>query len=412
MSPARTGAGHRSIIAPGPLCRGALVSALAALCTFVTPVHAQTIKPWVPPAADSLVQWANEAKTRFRGNTGDSLTGNNFAAYDLVGRIGRRLLRSLGRDNMRQASAIKPILDSLGLETDIRVDPEMPFFSLLMVRNPYRRTANAAGFLFWYLEKDLRMQGIQFQGGVKPDMKVSWLGAEDAPYSCGIVDRALGPDPTLRVMLLRLNRNGMFWTLIQSEDTGVKLGASGASTWVDLNADDIAELVVFTPAEQDSLFDECETCPKRTTELVFVERAEGYRLLDTRLLPSPYATFTLFVRLLLDGNRAQAGRVVLKPELVQRAVTEGWGSQRAWRTWLTEGAQPGPWPVWLLMRFKGPHGERHYRVDFEMHHGRWVIRDWSERQGAPTAKTTGKTTAKTTGKPPGGAKPDSSKAKR
>src|SRR5262245_45754089 len=105
MSPARAGAGHRSIQAPVPPRRGALVSARLALGMSAAPLHAQTIKPWVPPAQDSLVDWASQAKAEFRSNTGGSLTGTNFAPYDLVGRIGRRLLRSLGRDNMRQASA-------------------------------------------------------------------------------------------------------------------------------------------------------------------------------------------------------------------------------------------------------------------------------------------------------------------
>jgi hypothetical protein len=349
------------------------------------PAAAQVLKPWVPPAADSLIQWATEAKVRFQKNTGDSIGGENFRAYDLVGRMGRRLLRSLGRDNMRQALAIKPMLDSLGLDADIEVDPAMPFFALLMVRNPYRHSAKAIGFLYWYLENDLRMQGAQFNGGTKPAMRVWWTGNPDAPYSWGVMDRAPGPDPSLHFTLFRLHSQGRFWTLVQIEDTGLHLGPSGSISWVDMNGDDRFEAVAWVPAEQDSLFDQCEDCPKRLNELIFVERPDGLRLLDTRLVPSPYSTFTLFVHLLLGGNRAQAARLVKDPGLVQRALADGWATRKEWRTWLIEEAEPGqPWPLWLLVRFKGPKGDRRYRVDFEQSQGRWVIRDWADRQIVPT----------------------------
>src|SRR5262245_16370749 len=196
----RIGAPRRE---PAPGSSRRLVSLAASLLFILgflpAAAFAQNIKPWVPPASDSLLRWATEAKARFQTNKGDSIGGENFAAYDLVGKMGRRLLRSLGRENMRQASAIKPVLDSLGLETDIEVDPDLPYFALLMVRNPYRRTAKAVGFLYWYRENDLRMQGAQFQGGWKPQMRVWWTGNQDAPYSWGVADRSRWREATLRL---------------------------------------------------------------------------------------------------------------------------------------------------------------------------------------------------------------------
>jgi hypothetical protein len=387
MSSAFPRAGHpqRSPAAADPPRRALATVVAAGIAVWIAavPVQAQTIKPWVPPDADSLLHWASEAKLRFRSNTGDSIGGDNFRAYDLVGRMGRRLLRSLGRENMNQAPALQAVLDSLGLDTHIQVDPGSPYFALLMVRNPHRRTAKAIGFLYWYREDDLRMQGAQF-AGASPRMRVWWTGANEAPYSWGVVDQALGSDPTLRFTLFRLHPSGMYWNLVQFEDSGVRLGNAGSAAWVDVNGDQRFELTAWVPAEPDSLFDECPACPKRINELVFVERPEGLRLLDTRLLPTPYSTFTLFVRLLLDGHRDQAARLVKDPGLVTRAVAAGWGARRAWRTWLVEESEPGAaWPLWLFMRFKGPQGEKRYRVDFEMSRGRWLIRDWSERQIQP-----------------------------
>src|SRR5262245_8355698 len=196
----RIGVTRRST-APGRTRRPFAWAALLALTFAALPASssAQAIKPWVPPAADSLLAWSAEAKARFHTNTGDSIGSENFRAYDLVGRMGRRLLRSLGRENMRQASAVKTVLDSLGLDTDVMVDPELPYFALMMVRNPYKRTAKAVGFLYWYRENDLRMQGAQFQGGWKPQMRVWWTGNQDAPYSWGVADRSRWREATLRL---------------------------------------------------------------------------------------------------------------------------------------------------------------------------------------------------------------------
>jgi hypothetical protein len=384
----RTGAPPRDSATGSP--RRSLPSAAVFLILAFLPAtsFAQNIKPWVPPATDSLVRWATDAKAHFKSNRGDSIGGDNFAAYDLVGRMGRRLLRSLGRENMRQASAIKPVLDSLGLETDIAVDPDLPYFALLMVRNPYRRTARAAGFLYWYRENDLRMQGAQFMGGMKPQMRVWWTGAEDAPYSWCVLDRSRSSDATLRLTLFRLHPKGQFWNLVQFEDTGMRLGDSGAAAFTDVNGDQRMEFVLWVPAAVDSLFDECPDCPKRIDELTFVERPEGFRLLDTRLLPTPYSTFTAFIHLLIENNKTQAGRLVKNTSLLSRAISAGWGSRKAWRTWVVEEAEPAsPWPTWLLVRFKGPSGDVRYRVDFETSRGRWVIRDWSERQIKPPPGT-------------------------
>src|SRR3989442_10521751 len=97
---------------------------MAAWLVFAPPVvHAQTPKPWVPPGTDSLVIQVAEAKVKFQANRGDSIGGGNYKAYEAVGLAARRVLRMIGRDNMTQARAVEAVLDSLGLDTDIVVDP-------------------------------------------------------------------------------------------------------------------------------------------------------------------------------------------------------------------------------------------------------------------------------------------------
>ena len=78
----------------------------------------------MPPSADSLQHWASEAKVLFQANEGDSVGGPNFRAYERVGHMGRRLLRSLGKSGLSQAHAVAVIIDSLGL--DVGEVPEGP----------------------------------------------------------------------------------------------------------------------------------------------------------------------------------------------------------------------------------------------------------------------------------------------
>jgi hypothetical protein len=367
----------------------ALACAILIACALLASgrAQAQAIRPWVPPSADSLVQWGSEAKVRFQRNTGDSIGGSNLRAYELVGLMGRRLLRSLGKGQLAQSPAIEPMLDSLGLDTEVEIDPEFPRFVLLMVRNPYRLTAEAVGFLYWYRGDDLRMQAAWFRGGMEPKMRVWWTGREEAPYAWGVVDRPRGIG-RMRLTLLRLAADGGHWSMVQAREQGPDLGKSGGVSWVDINGDGHPELVAFVKGASDSLFEECSDCPQTITELVFNERPHGFEILDSRIVPSPYSTFELFVRLLIDNNRAAAARLLKSPTRLQAALAAGWGARRAPGTWKVESAEASQaWPRWMVTRFRGPQGVRRYRVDFEFERGRWVIRDWVERQIAPPGGT-------------------------
>lgn len=339
--------------------------------------HAEVLKPWTPPGADSLLILAAQSKQGFRRAAGDSVGGGNFAAYELVGRMARRLLGSLGRANVAQAGAVEPVLDSLGLDTDVVIDPQSPNFVLVMVRNPFRLTADAVGFLYWYRGADLRMQGLMFRGSRNPRMRVWWTGQREAPYEWGILDETRGTPPRFGLGLLRLSAEGYFWNLIQYENNGPDLGTPGEAVWADLNRDGVPEVVSWNEVEADSMFALCSGCPKLIEERIFTDRPEGFVPHDSRVLPSPFASFTLFIKLLQDRNRIAAMKLLVHPEKIDEAIALGWGTRRGRGTWTIEYGEPDvPWPQWLAIRFRGAAGDKRLIFHFTLKDGRWVIRDW------------------------------------
>ena len=367
---------------PGSSLRPTSLLFLLALAVVpASTAQAQRVRPWVPPGADSLVRWVADARVAFQANTGDSIGGSNYKAYEQVGNLGRRLLRGLGRQNMIQARAVEALLDSLGLDTDITIEPDLPYFALLMVRNPFRPDARAVGFLYWFRGEDLRMQGAQFSGGHRPRARVWWTGNQEAPYSWGVVDFTRA-DEEMHFTLLRLSSKGLFWTIVQYEDSGYKLGNAGSVSWSDVNGDLKPELIAWIPGEKDSMFEECSGCPRLINELLFAERPNGFQLQDTRIVPSPYSTFALFIRMLTEGSRTQAARLLKDPRMIDRAIAAGWATRRD-HLWKVENAEPGTaWPEWLFLRFRGT-PQKAYMVNFEIVRGRWLIRDWEERRLEP-----------------------------
>ncbi len=362
-----------------------MAGVLALFCPHA--VRAQAIKPWVPPSADSLQRWSSEAKVLFQANTGDSVGGANFRAYERVGLMGRRLVRSLGRSGLLQAHAVGVIIDSLGLDVDVEVDPKFPDFVLLMVRNPWRLTARAVGFLYWYRGEDLRMQGAMYFGGNRPVMRVWWTGYPDQPYSLGVIDYERSTSGRIRLTLFRMNPSASVWNLIQTPDDGPDLAGAGEAAWVDINADGRPELVAWVRAENDTLFESCLSCPYIIHEHTYTEARGGMRLHDLRLLPSPYSTFTLFVRQLADGNRAAAARLLRDPSRVDEAVAAGWGLRQRAKAWKLEYAEEERWPRWLAFLHHGPGGDQRYIVHFELKEGRWIIREWLKPRPAGTSVT-------------------------
>jgi hypothetical protein len=371
---------------PRPAAGAAIVFALLTILLVPTLARAAPlIRPWVPPGTDSLTVWAAEARERFQANAGDSVGGRNFRAYDLVGSMGRRLLASLGRGGTTQAHAVEVVLDSLGLDTDVVTDPKQPGFVLLLVRNPFRSTAAAVGFAYWYLGTDLRLQGIVFHGTRNPRMRVWWTADTEWPYEWAIVTDNPNDGDRMNLLLLRLNQQATYWVLVQYENAGPDLGGPGDAEWANVNGAGPPELIVWTAAQADTSFEECNECPKLRLERLYVLRSGGYELYDSRLVPSPYATFSLFIRLLQQQNRTAAGRLLSDPPRIADAVAAGW-AKRGRGIWTMEHSEVDEWPRWLAFKFTGPKGSVRYIVHFEFVEGRWLIRDWVTPKPVPIGK--------------------------
>jgi hypothetical protein len=138
----------------------------------------------------------------------------------------------------------------------------------------------------------------------------------------------------------------------------------------------------------DSTFERCGECPQLQSETTFVLRNGSFEPFDSRLMPSPFSTFTLFVRLLGDGNRTAAARLLRDPTRLDLAVKAGFGATNARRgAWKLEYAEDNEaWPRWLALRHVAGTGRPLYIVHFGLRDGRWVILDWLEaKSGRPAA---------------------------
>uniref|UniRef100_A0A832ML47 Uncharacterized protein n=1 Tax=Eiseniibacteriota bacterium TaxID=2212470 RepID=A0A832ML47_UNCEI len=375
--------------APAPVLAGLLCG--AALVLGAADARAQLLRPWTPPAADTLQRLAADARVAFRANRGDSATGPNFTGYDLSSRIARRLVRSLGRHNLLQAPAIEAVMDSLGLDTDVAIDAALPNFVLVMVRNPFLRPAHAVGFLYWYRGAELLQQGVVFRGGLDPVMRVWFTGRPSAPYLWAVLDGVRDEPNTRRFTLLELGASGGAWNAVQYEGAGPDFGPVHEVTFADVNRDGVPEMVAWGPSPADSLFEFCPACPGLIAEQTWVLRGNRFGLEESRLVPSALANFTLFIRMLREGNRAGAARLLEDPALVDEAIGLGWGKGAGRGLWNVEMVEnESPWPRFIQVRFGGAPGRPLYNVHFGQKDGRWVIRRWGvpRRGGTPEQQVT------------------------
>jgi len=359
--------------------------------------RAQVTRPWVPPG-DSLMRDVTTARMRFMRQQGDSIGGDNYLPFDDVGRLARKLLRSLGREHFLQAPAIEATLDSLGLDTEVVVDPAMPNVVMVLVRNPFKVSSDAVGYLYWHVRDDLRMQGAGFPPSRDVRLRVWPTGRREAPYAACAVFSMKGERPRPSLKLFRLGPDGRFWSVVQYEGNAPDFGERAKLSFVDANLDGQPELLSFHPVVDDTFFVIRSGVPPIVNEFLYTERPEGFVLHDARTVPGPVEALRLFAMHLGSPEPARAARFLRDPERIQDAIAHGWPKLRGRDAWVVEYGEAGqPWPEWLAVRTNDPGGPKRWIFRFYIKDDRWVIRDW--RAVTPAAQ----------GAPPGVAAPDSSK---
>lgn len=383
----------------------ALALALAALFAAcgAGPSLAQLTKPWVPPG-ETLLGDVTTARMRFMRQLGDSVGGDNFLPYDDVGRMARRLLRSLGREHFLQAPAIEATLDSLGLDTEVVVDPALPSVVLVLVRNPFRVSSDAVGFLFWHVRDDLRMQGVGFPPARAPQLRTWHTGRQSAPYQACVLYSGRGPGAGPGMKLFRMSPDGRFWNLVQYEGNAPEFGPRARVSFVDANLDGLPEILAYHPVDDDTFFVLRSGVPPIVNEFLFTERPQGFVLHNARTVPGPVETLRLFAARMAAKDFDWAKRYLLEPARISEAVAAGWPKLAGRGAWTVEyGEQDQPWPEWLAVRTNDAGGPKRWIFHFTLDEGgHWLIRRWlpvvpSEAPGAT---------------PPGGAAADTTRGRR
>ena len=355
-----------------------LVLALASALVLSGGVaHSQAIKPWTPAGADPITGLVSEAKVRFRQATTDTIGEQTIIAFERVGQAARRLLRRLGRDRTLFAPAIEGTLDSLGLDTDVVNDPDVPSIVLVMVRNPYRLTQQAVGYLLWYRGIDLRMQGATFPPCVRPRLESWWTGRPSHPYAAAVVYDTRTLTPSLGFKYLELSADGYYWDLVQYEGNGPALGLAGDVAFADLNGDGRPELLAYSQAPHDSVLTTVAPVQPLLREAIYTDRGHGFVVHDARFLPEPLATLDLLLTWLREGKPENARHLLVNPALVDAALKLGWAELRTPRNFLVDRQEEGQsWPDWLGARVDTRSGAQRWIFHFTLQDGHWLIKDW------------------------------------
>ena len=363
--------------------------------------RAQAVKPWTPAGADSITSLVAEAKVRFRQATSDTIDEQTIIPFERVGQAARRLLRRLGRNGTLFAPSIEGALDSLGLDTDVVNDPQLPSIVLVMVRNPYRLSQQAVGYLLWYRGVDLRMQGAAFPPCVRPRIHSWWSGRPSSPYATAIIYDTRTPEPSLGFKYLELSGDGFYWNLVQYEGNGPELGLAGDATFADVNGDGRPELVSWSRAPQDSILTTAPPVHPIIREAIYTDRGHGFVVHDARVLPGPLATLDLFLSWLREGKPDNARHLLVDPTFLDMALKLGWAELRNPRNFLVDMQEEGQaWPDWLGARIQTKAGAQRWVFHFTLQDGHWLIKDWVAEQ--PARSTASRTASPDT---TGGRKP-------
>jgi len=354
------------------------------------------LSPWRPPEVDSLRLWAKEGLSLLSTTTSDSAGPTEIAAFDRFDRIASSMFRALGPRSMRGARGVLSILDSLGVKSEFAQDAELPQFCALTFFHPAFDGYAAVTYLYWWRGDELRRQRMLLTGGKRLQLEVWWTGHSEAAYEAALIDhRRTGETREPFLTLLRMSPRADYWGVVQAGRSELDLGGRGQARFVDLNSDNTPELLAWVESPPDARFVPGPELPPLLSERIWQRSDSGFVMLDRRTMPSPFATFVLFLRALETAQSALARELVSAPAVLTKARTMKLGTFREPGSWETLGqAAGGAWNQ--RMRFQyGTAARRDHILEVQMKFvdGRWLI----DRLDTPAA-------LRPAAPPPGGAR--------
>jgi len=342
------------------------------------------VAPWQPPAVDSMRLWANEGLALLAPATSDTVGPTEFAAFDLFDRVARKSFAALGSRSMRGAGGVLTVLDSLGVKAEFAQDGELPQFCALTFFHPAFDGYAAMTYLYWWRGDELRRQRMLLTGGKRLQLEVWWTGKSESPYEAAFIDhRRTGETREPFFTLLRMSPRADFWGIVQAGRRDLDLGGRGTARFVDLNDDAVPELLAWVVSPPDVRFRAGPDLPPLLSERIWQRSDSGFVVLDRRTLPSPFATFVLFLRSLETAQSALSRDLVTAPAVLTKARTLKLGTFKEAGSWESLGhSAGGPWNQ--RMRFQygtAARRDRMLEVQMKFVDGRWLI----ESLNAPAA---------------------------
>jgi hypothetical protein len=255
----------------------------------------------------------------------------------------------------------RELLDSLGIGAECAGAPGA------LAVNFFSRSDPSAGswpWLFWDDAGTLQAQAVEGRGMSLVALAARGLGADTtaAPGIAALFDRRAGGGSQPFVV---------GWSAAAGLEQLQTLGPDslgGVGTGAFESGPDGATYLSARTWRATPRFDECSTCPHVVHERRFRWDLDGFRRVEDRVVPSPYATFVDFVHALAAGDRAAALDCVTRPELVGLAQEAGWATAGApWRVAPGQGEREdelvfyrGAREAWKVGFDRGPDG---WRVD-------------------------------------------------
>ena len=309
-----------------------------------------------------------------------SAADSTGTGQDSVGALSREAARHWEAGHAEEAAAVTARAVRARLEADpsdgwaerarslldeMNVGSEVAGSGTAAVVNLFLRAEASGGswpYVFWSEGGTVRMQSLEGRGMRLVDMAVRDFpgGSAGDSSQIAVLWGRRGPAGQLPSVLVWRHARGGRWDLAQTLGAD-SLGGTGSGQF------DHRSLVTRTFSST-PMFDECATCPHVYRERRFLWGPAGFVREDERMVPSPYATFTSFVRALVDGDRELAQRFVADPSLVEFARRYEWHDTGLgkWR------AAPGTEATAPEMVFFRGRSDA-FRVTFQPRGAGWVV---------------------------------------